>query len=574
MSASQEKRVAVSDLALKTERLGPLPIANHFIDRMGLDQLLDRFVPTNDKRVRLSYAKGLGVLLRSILMEREPIYRQQETVVTFSPEAFGLSQGLVDMVGDDAIGRSLDRLFDADRGALLTELVVSMAKVFEVSFDELHNDSTSIRFCGQYRSAKGRSIRGKLAPFITYGYSKDHRPDLKQLVFIMTTSKDGGVPVQFRSAAGNCNDSRTHEETWDALLKVTGDTRFLYVADSKLCNGDALDYIDKKGGRLVCVIPRSRHEDGEFRHWIQTHEPDWELVWDRPHPRRRYGPRDRWWVHRHYLPSLEGWPVIWVQSSLLKLRQERSRRERIDAAIAELGKYNEKLAGPRPRRKSQGDIFDDVDGILKKNKVNRYISVGLVQEEDHRYRQSTSGRPGPKTQYIRKTRKYYRLEWSLDEGAVAYDRKSDGMYPLLTNDRDLTPAQVLTAHKGQPSIEKRFEQTKTVFEIAPVLLKNEGRIEALFYLYVISLLVQSLIEREIRRSMEREGIESLPLYPEERENKRPTCEQIFRLFSIAERQILTHHGKTVRVFDPHLTPLQRQVLDLLGVSENAYRTPE
>jgi hypothetical protein len=85
-------------------------------------------------------------------------------------------------------------------------------------------------FCGQYRAAKGRNLRGKLAPFITYGYSKDHRPDLKQLLFIMTTSADGGVPVQFRCEAGNCSDSRTHEETWDALRDITGDTRFLYVA--------------------------------------------------------------------------------------------------------------------------------------------------------------------------------------------------------------------------------------------------------------------------------------------------------------------------------------------------------
>jgi transposase len=367
-------------------------------------------------------------------------------------------------------------------------------------------------------------MRGKLAPFITYGYSKDHRPDLKQLLFIITTSRDGGVPVQFRCEAGNQNDSRTHEETWDALRKVAGDPGFLYVADSKLCNQEALDYIDAKGGRLVCVIPKSRHEDGEFRHWIQTHEPNWELVWDRPHPRRKEGLRDRWWVHRHYLPSLEGWPVIWVQSSLLRLRQDQRRRERIDTATEALGELNRKLAGPRPRKKKTRDIFDAVDDILKAHKVSRYITVDLVQEEEHSYRQTTRGRPTSKTQYVRKTRKYYQLDWKLDEGAIEYDRKSDGMYPLLTNDRELAPAQVLEAHKNQPSIEKRFEQTKSVFEIAPVLLKNEGRIEALFYLYFIALVVQALIEREIRRAMKRENIEAVPLYPEERENKRPTCD--------------------------------------------------
>ena len=101
------------------------------------------------------------------------------------------------------------------------------------------------------------------------------------------------------------------------------------------------------------------------------------------------------------------------------------------------------------------------------------------------------------------------MQWNTDEDAIAYDRRSDGMYPLMTNDRTLTDAQVLEAHKGQPMIEKRFEQIKTVHEIAPVFLKDEGRIEALFTLYVIALMVQALIERELRQAMARDGVAEL-----------------------------------------------------------------
>jgi hypothetical protein len=80
-------------------------------------------VPTSDRRVRLPYAKALGVLLRSLLIEREPMYRQHETVSTFAPAAFGLDAALAERVGDDAVGRALDRLFDADRAALMTAVV-------------------------------------------------------------------------------------------------------------------------------------------------------------------------------------------------------------------------------------------------------------------------------------------------------------------------------------------------------------------------------------------------------------------------------------------------------------------
>ena len=147
------------------------------------------------------------------------------------------------------------------------------------------------------------------------------------------------------------------------------------------------------------------------------------------------------------------------------------------------------------------------------------------------------------------------------------------MYPLISNDRKLSPAQVLEAHKGQPMIEKRFEQTKTVHEIAPVLLKNEGRIEALFTLYFLALLVQAIIERELRLAMKREKIDELPLYPEQRDCARPTTEQILRLFSLAQRHQLLRDGKAAEVFDVQFTELQRQVLAMLGVPEGAFRFP-
>lgn len=72
-------------LSLHTQRLGPLRIISHFLDQLGLNAMLDEFVPTIDPRVRLPCPRGLGVLLRSILVEREPAYRQQETVSTYAP---------------------------------------------------------------------------------------------------------------------------------------------------------------------------------------------------------------------------------------------------------------------------------------------------------------------------------------------------------------------------------------------------------------------------------------------------------------------------------------------------------
>jgi len=473
-------------------------------------------------------------------------------------------------LSDDRLGRALDHLFDADRAALLTEVALAVGERFGVKFDEFHNDSTTVSFCGGYRGARGRQIRGRTAPAITYGRSKAHRPDLKQLLFILTMSADGNVPVAFRCASGNTSDSVTHIETWNTLRAVAGRSDFLYVADSKLCSRENMDHIDRAGGRFVTVMPRSRLEDAQFREAIQTWTPGWNLVWDRPNPRHSDGPRDRWYVYRAQLPSMEAWSIVWVWSTLLTLRQHARRLRNIAAAVEEFEHLRQRLASSKTRLRGAHEIDLQIKLIVDKHHVARYLKVRRIVREEHVFKQARRGRPGPGTAYLKITRRRFDVHWDIDDDAIAYDRKSDGMYPLMTNDRMLTPAQVLEAHKGQPMIEKRFEQVKTVHEIAPVFLKDEGRIEALFTLYAIALLVQALIERELRQAMARNAIAELPIYPEQRQCAHPTTEQVLRLFSLAERHKLLQQGRTVQSFDLQLTDLQRQVLALLGVPASAF----
>ncbi len=213
----------------------------------------------------------------------------------------------------------------------------------------------------------------------------------------------------------------------------------------------------------------------------------------------------------------------------------------------------------------------EVEKILEHYRVHRYLKVSRTVRTEHDFKQTRRGRPGPDTAYRRITHRRYDLEWSIETAAVAYDEKSDGMYPLITNDRTLSPQQVLEAHKGQPRLEKRFEQLKSIHEIAPVFLKNPARIEAFFTVYFLALLLQALIERELRAAMARERLKSLPLYPEERRCARPTTEQVLRLFSHAERHVLRRTGRTVQTFETAFTPLQHQLLGLLGVPAGTFR---
>jgi transposase len=186
------------------------------------------------------------------------------------------------------------------------------------------------------------------------------------------------------------------------------------------------------------------------------------------------------------------------------------------------------------------------------------------------YRQEKRGRPGKDTRYRKHTSTSFSIELAVNTEIVGYDAATDGCFPLITNDRHLTDAQVLAAYRYQPNLEKRHHQLKSVHDAAPVLLKSPERIEALFCCHFIALLCCCLIERELRQAMAREKITELPLFPEQRACKAPTAARTLELFSGLARHRLYSDGRHLKDFAPELTPLHTQVLKLLSVPTAAY----
>lgn len=146
---------------------------------------------------------------------------------------------------------------------------------------------------------------------------------------------------------------------------------------------------------------------------------------------------------------------------------------------------------------------------------------------------------------------------------------TDGIFPLMTNVEAMPPEEVLRAYKRQPPVEKRFSQFKNDFCVAPVYLKDVGRIQALLCAYFFVLLVQTLLERELRQAMVRDEIEDLPIYPEGRKCTAPTTRRIFDLFEPIQRHELTR-DRNVEVFVTKLSNAQRKVLKLLRVDPALY----
>ena len=266
------------DLQLRSYQIGVLPLVNRLLERMRLRQILSEHLPADDRRMELSTVSVLLVLIRNVFASRQPVYGVAEWAVQFAPDLLELEPAEVAMLHDDRLGRALDRLFDGVGPELVLAVVRHVVREFQLNLDELHNDSTTISFYGVYEDAQQESQqRGRATCAVTWGHSKDHRPDLKQLLYILTITEDGGVPVYFTTASGNQADDRTHLDTWDLLHQLVGRPGFLYVADCKLASSENLRHIATRGGRFVTILPHSHKEDQVFRERLRQ-KPD-AVVW-------------------------------------------------------------------------------------------------------------------------------------------------------------------------------------------------------------------------------------------------------------------------------------------------------
>ena len=562
---------AKPSLQVTSLRVGALPLINHFLERMQLAPLLDNHLPRDRRHVRLGTSSALLVLVRNLLLSREPVYGVAEWAALYAPDLVGLSEAERASLNDDRLGRALDRAFDIFGKVLLLDVVRHVVREFHVRLEQLHNDSTSVSVYGAYAKAEQEGQRrGRPTCAITFGHSKDHRPDLKQLLYILTLSEDGGVPMHVRVASGNTTDDTTHRETWELLCELVGSSRFLYVADSKLATSENLRHIARRQGEFLSVLPATRREDAAFRQRLlaQSDSLSWRWLYDVEDEQQQVV--DRFFVCEQESLTKEGWRLWWYRSEGKRARDAAARAGQLERAVAELLALQARLVSPRTRFRQRAQVKAAVEAIFAKRPVQAWLNVTIHRCQQTHYRQARPGRPGPNTQYVQAQKTYFELTWQLNEEALAQEQRCDGVFPLVTNASRLDALEALRTYKRQPTIEKRFSQLKTDFAVAPIWLKEVSRVQALLGLYFFVLLTQSLLERELRQAMERAGLDSLPLYPEGRACRHPTARRVFDVFEPIQRHVVRWPDGSEQVSVTELTPLQRQIVTLLGLDPDRY----
>jgi transposase len=548
---------------LRVHLLGPHPILQHFLDRMHFSAMVRSCLGT-PREGRLDHAQTLSVLIQNILLSPAPLYRIAEWAEPLDPQALGISAQEKESLNDDRVARSLDALASVRARNLFFRLALHIIKKFELDTGRIHHDTTTVTFHGRYEHA----VR---PPRITHGMNKDHRPDLKQLVFGLNVTGDGAVPISHEIYDGNRTDDTIHRSNLDRLREILGRDDFIYVADSKLCTRKNLKHLAGYGGKFVTVLPRTWAEDKCFRKDLRSGaRVRWRQFLVLENPRRKRDPPDIYYTTADAPgETADGYRIVWCRSSQKMELDAQVREACLQKIEAELFDLNNRLN--RGRLRKPAFIKQEVKRILRTHKGAGFFQVTIGFQTRLRTKHLRPGRPRQGAPVKQVSSRIYHLKVRRNKEVLRAEARTDGVFPLVTNldARQVSKKQVLLIYKYQPYVEKRHALFKTELGVAPVYVKKPQRAAGLIHATFLAMTLDALLERTLRLAMRREGIAELPILPEGRMTKTPTTARLLEMFSgVAWYEF--ERGEETVCFPIQLSPLQRQLLRLLDIDPSVY----
>lgn len=544
-----------NDLSSVMKDVDVFPLVKYYVEQLQIDQILAVAIPTHPESM-VSNAQTLCIMIANIIIAKHPLYKIEQWVSKyFDGRTIEQSEESI-QYNDDRCGRVLDKLFLADRNTLLTQISAKAIEVHQLELSQINNDSTSVSFAGAYNGETNNNVVN-----LTYGFSKDHKPDCKQVVFGLSTTSDGHVPIKYELFDGNRTDDTTHIDTWDSLRNFIKTTYFVYIADSKLCTMANLAHIHSNGGKFITILPKNRTEVTAFHKQLQDGlKVAWQEEYKVPSSRKK----GEFTTYKLYETSItsEGYRIIWIHSDNKAQQDQATRNRRIDKALAQLTELKPKL------NKRQLKTMAQIQAEVKKINRHGFFSTVITEHKTVHKKQVSPGKPTANTEYKEVENITYSLAWERNNDAITRDNLTDGIFPLINNTTE-TKTKVLQRYKTQPFLEKRFQTSKSVLNIAPVFLKKPERIEAMMFLYFVALMVVSLIERNIRKSLKSTPTE-LKILPGNRNATAPTWSNIKEFFSDLYLSIIKYKQQVITPKLCGLSMLHQKILNLLKVPIEIY----
>jgi len=542
-----------------------LPIVKAYADKIGLVEAINRLMPTE-----MAIDPGtivLGMILDT-LSGRSPLYRLEEF---FTQQDTALLLGKAIAPGafqDDTVGRVLDRLYAIGTMKVFTACAVRADRIFGFDKRYVHFDTTSITVYGDYQLPE--EAEEQEVPFrITYGYSKDKRPDLKQFVF-STLCVDRAVPLWGKAEDGNASDKTVNNTLLSTIATFLAQHgvapgAYIYVADAALVTEDNLTAL---GDTLfITRLPATYNECGRLIAEAVAHKT-WDEVGILAHTKpTKHRPITSYKASEGQV-TLYGTPyraVVVHSSAQDKRRQQRLARE-IQASYS--------TVETAARTAAQQEYFCRADAEAAAARLraahDAYHRMEVTVEERPVYGR---GRPSPHKPRPIKTMRY-RLKTAISPQTerIARLEEEAGCFVLLTNvpttgDLAHNARDILTVYKDQHGTEQNYGFLKDPVIVNSLVLKKPERIEALGLILLLALLLWRVMERAMRTYV---ATTSTPLPGwDKKATERPTAFMMVTKFAGVIVVKLGDHRQLARP----LSGVQHQYLRALDVPATCFTLP-
>jgi transposase len=534
-------------------QVGFLPIVREYARRMELVETIDELLKC---RMRIQPGKVVLSMIMDILCGRTPLYRVHESFESRDIEGLLGEEITSSMLTDDTIGRTLDRLYHYGTQKIFSHICLNAYKNFEVDCSILHHDTTSVSVHGDYLPRSDDPIE------ITYGHSKDKRPDLKQFVMSLLCV-EGNLPLAVSLHDGNASDKTINTDLLSRISQVMAhhgvkEQELIFVADSAMVTEKSLHTVGENV-LFISRLPETYKECLKVKSEA-VRERTWEKVGSFvkvPEGSKKQPAQYRVTEKQVELYGTQYRAVV-VHSDAHDRRRKKKVTQEIDKDHKEVAHRIKALS------KKEFFCFPDAQKAKEELRDGKYHTILSSIVEKPIYEKGRPQKNEPRK--IKQTRYLIHTQIEQKVSAITTMEEEAGCFVLLTTIPTIriSAPEILRVYKEQNFIEQNFVFLKDPLVVNDLFLKLPHRVEALGLICILALLLWRLMERTMRKHVS-ENNTFLKGW-NNRPTNRPTSYMMFSKFGSVQVWII--NGK--RYLPDQFTPVQGSFLDALDVAPSVF----
>jgi len=528
----------MSNQSYSSKAIDHLGLVSAMCSELGVSDFIDQAIPNQSNQRHISYGQllvamivnGLGFVSRTLHMY--PDFYASKPVERL------IGSGIkAEHINDDALGRCLDKLYEHDVSSLYQQLSERVVKSLGLKCETVHLDSTSFHVDGEYEVDDDfKGIR------LTKGYSRDHRPELNQVILNLITENQAGLPVYMQACSGNTNDSESFKKlvkSHISSLKAAQDSTY-FIGDASLYVAETIKSLDEQNQFFITRVPQKINEakaliasqstlaftplkKGYSGSWFESNYGDvsqrWLLIKSEQASKRENKMLDKKVIKSMDL-SMRSFKKLCAKSFNCENDAEKALASWLDeqqfVGVSEpkyISNVTYTKAG-RPKREEEGTLVFYITGQLY---------TCLAKKED--------------------------------------ESEKKGLFILATNDcsDNLSMEAMLENYKSQQAVEKGFRFLKSPdFLTSSFFLKKPERIEALLMVMTCCLMIYAALEHKIRSKLQEKSM----FFPDmkNKPSQKPTARWVFFCFQ-GISELLVEQTELLII---NMQDRQKVILDCLG----------